>query len=276
MTDGRKVWSRQAYADFGALEGYFGAGSTPIVAGDRLLVNVGSRRGAGLVAFALETGETVWKATNDGASYSSPTSATIDGLTSVVFVTRENVVGIDPKSGAVRFSFPFGRRGATVNAATPLVLGDRLFVSAAYGVGAVLADIRSGGFRKIWANDRTMSSQYSTCVYHEGYLYGTHGREDVGVAKLRSIEAATGKIAWSVDDFGVASIIFADEKLLIMKTSGELILAKPSPDGFKKIASARVSTNITRALPALSVGRFFLRDQAPDGGTLICLEVGQN
>ncbi len=99
-------------------------------------MNVGGRKGAGIVAFSLTDGKALWKATNDAASYSSPMAATIGGKRQVIFVTRLNVVSVDPKTGKVLFQFPFGQRGPTVNAANPLVFGDHLFVSSSYGVGA--------------------------------------------------------------------------------------------------------------------------------------------
>src|SRR5690606_38902935 len=179
LKTGRKVWSRAAGADYHAQEGYFGAGSTPIVADGKVIVNLGGRDGAGIVAFALDTGKTVWQATDEAASYSSPTLTTLDGQQLVIFVTRLNCVALDPASGQVRFRFPFGQRGPTVNAATPLVFeNNRLFVSAAYGVGAVLAEITPQAAKTVWANDESMSSQYATCVYRQGHLYGIDGRED--------------------------------------------------------------------------------------------------
>ena len=53
-------------------------GMVTVVEKDLVLVNVGGRD-AGIVAFALDTGKEVWKATQDQASYSSPVLATIDG-----------------------------------------------------------------------------------------------------------------------------------------------------------------------------------------------------
>src|SRR6185295_9030292 len=102
------------------------------------------------VALDLASGRTLWKSTDELASYSSPAAATIDGERHVVFVTRLNVVSVDPHSGNVRFRFPFGARGPTVNAATPLVLGDHLFVSSSYGVGARWAKIDKGGAKELW------------------------------------------------------------------------------------------------------------------------------
>ena len=276
LETGKKQWSRNTYADFDGDEGYFGAGSTPIVADNKLLVNVGGRNGAGLVAFQLDTGETAWKATDERASYSSPTTATIDGRPAVIFVTRMNAIAVDPRDGGVLLRFPFGRVGPTVNAATPLVFDGKLFLSSSYGIGAVMARIGSDRLEPLWSNDNVMSSQYTTCVYEDGYLYGVDGREDVGGARLRSIDARNATVQWTVEDFGVGHLILADHKLLILRVDGHLLLAEASPKAFQKLAEATVCDHVTRAMPALSRGRLFIRSNQPDGsGVLKCLVVGR-
>jgi len=271
---GAKIWSRDLYTEFRAPEGYFGAGSTPIVAAEKLLVNVGGRD-AGLVALDLATGDIVWNATTEAASYSSPTQAEIGGRTHVIFVTRLNVVSIDPRQGTEHFRFPFGKRGATVNAATPLVHGDRLFVSAAYGVGAKMARVTSDGAQVLWENDSVMSSQYTTCVWHKDHLYGSHGREDYGNGELRCVAAATGELNWSVPGSGVANVILCGDQLLALTTDGELYLAPADPIAFRPSARARVSNDTTRALPALANGRFYFRENASEGGRLVCLKLAE-
>jgi outer membrane protein assembly factor BamB len=274
LDNGTPLWSRDTQSDFDAREGYFGAGSTPIVAGDRLLLNVGGN-GAGIVAFNLRDGSGVWKSTEEGASYSSPTAARIDDEDYVIFVTRLNAIGLDPRNGQVRFSFPFGRRGPTVNAATPIVVGDHLFVSASYGVGSRWVQIQDGQATSVWANDETMSSQYSTSVFYEGFFFGVHGREDLGVAELRCFEASSGEVQWRETGFGVASLILVEGRLLILTTEGMLLLADASPSAFGALAETRVSTHITRALPALSNGRFLFRDNDGRAGTLHCLQLSR-
>lgn len=274
LADGKKRWSRAAYQDFDGQEGYFGAGSTPIVAANKLIVNVGGR-GAGLVAFDLQTGETLWQATDDDASYSSPCLATIDGQQMVIFVTRLNTVAVDPETGKVRFQFPFGQRGATVNAATPLVFDDHLFVSASYGIGAKLSRIANGQAQPLWANDDSMSSQYSTCVHYDGFLYGTHGREDYQNGELRCIEADTGKVRWTKPGFGVAHTILVGGQLLLLTVEGGLRLATATPTAYEELATASISNNITRALPAFANGRLYFRDNGSRGGHLYCLQFGE-
>ncbi len=269
-SDGAKVWSRAVNEEYRAPEGYFGAGSAPLVVGDRVLVNVGGRDGAGIVAFSLTNGETLWKKTDEDASYSAPTIAKIGGKQRAVFVTRYNTLALVPETGEVTFRFPFGKRGPTVNAATPLVFDDLLFVSASYGVGAVAARIENAKATELWRRDDVMSSQYVTCVHHGDFLYGVDGRQDLGVARLRCFEPRTGKVRWTEENFGVASLILAGDLVLALKTEGQLVLFRANPERFEQLAEAKVFDDIAQALPALSRGRLYVRDAK----TLKCLEVG--
>jgi outer membrane protein assembly factor BamB len=273
LSDGEIRWSRDLYKDYGAPSGYFGAGSGPIVEGELLLENVGGKQGYGLVALDRTSGQTIWHQTDEQASYSSPVAATLGNQRQVIFVARMNVVSIDPRTGAERFRFPFGMRGPTVNAANPLIVGTNLFVTASYGVGAKMAAISPDGAKVIWENDDSLSSQYTTPIEFHGNLYGIHGRQDVGVAEMRCIELATGAIRWSQTGFGTANLIGVDDKLLVQKTDGELLLVRADPDHFMSLATARIfpEGSVVQALPALADGRLFVRDEK----TLIAVQVGR-
>jgi outer membrane protein assembly factor BamB len=271
LDSGRKLWTRGLYEDLDGDEGYFGAGSTPIVAGGKLLVNVGGR-GAGIVALDPATGKTLWQATDEAASYSSPAAVKVGGKEQALFITRYNCVLADPATGKTTTLLPFGKRGPTVNAATPLVLGDRMFLTSSYGVGAVLTSVRAPA-ESVWANDETLSSQYATPVEKEGFLYGIHGREDVGVAELRCVEAATGKVRWSQKGYGVAHLILAGDKLLLQTSEGRIALAAADPAKYRELASFQLTREPARALPALANGRLYVRSGS-GGGEVVCLEVG--
>ncbi|MEX0711628.1 MAG: PQQ-binding-like beta-propeller repeat protein, partial [Pirellulales bacterium] len=160
LEDGKVLWSRDLFKDYvsAAEEGFFGAGSSPLVEGDKLLVNLGGgRASAGIVALDLDTGKTIWKATDEEASYSSPVAATIGGRRQAIFVTRYHVVSLDPKTGDAIWRIRFGARGPTVNAANPLVLDGHVFVSASYGVGALYADVRHAEPKTVWKSDKVKS-----------------------------------------------------------------------------------------------------------------------
>lgn len=270
LKTGDELWSRATHEEFSAQEGYFGAGSTPIVEGEALLVNVGgSREKAGIVAFDVRNGKTIWAATDEQASYSSPVAATVDGARHVIFATRLSAVSVDPKNGAVRFQFPFGARGPTVNAANPVVIGDKVFLTASYGVGAVLAQIGRGGAETLWREDDLLSSQYTTPVAVGKVLYGIDGRQDLGVARLRAIDVDSRRVLWTEEGFGYATLIEADGKLVIVKTDGELVLAEANPKRFVLLARTRLFSDTTRALPALADGLLYARN----GKTLKCVDL---
>lgn len=268
---GEPVWERDTHGDFAAPEGYFGAGSTPIVEGDLVIVNVGGRReNAGVVAFDRLSGKTKWAATMEAASYSSPIAVTIDGTRQLIAITRLKCISLDPETGKVRFEFDFGARGPTVNAASPVVLGDRLFVTAHYRVGAVYGTISADGFEETWRSDDVLSSHYTTPIAHEGKLYGIDGQERLDPGTLRCVDPATKRVLWSVDDFGYAGLVRAGDLILAMQTTGDLVLFEANPEKYVERARARVAKSTSRAMPALANGLLYVRD----GETLRCLRVG--
>jgi outer membrane protein assembly factor BamB len=260
FASGNKLWAVDTRRDFSVAKGYFGAASSPVVDGDRLLLNVGGRN-AGIVAFDVATGKTVWTATSDEASYSSAVVAEIAGQRTAVFFTRTGLVALDPDNGAVRYQHRWRARvAASVNAATPLVIDDRIFLSASYGTGATLLQIAKGAVKPVWAGDESLSNHYSTSIHREGYLYGFEGRQEFGQS-LRCIELATGKVMWNVDGFGAGTLLIAGDLLVITRESGELVIAPASPKAFQPAARAQLMPGIVRAYPALSAGTLFVRNE---------------
>ncbi len=270
LADGSKIWTNDTHAEFKTSEGYFGAGSSPIVEGDKVIVNIGgAKAGAGIVAFSLESGKPLWKQTNENASYSSPVAVTVNGIRHVIVETRLTTVSLNPDNGAIRFEIPFGMRGPTVNGANPTVVGDRLFMTASYGIGAVFAKIGNASLDKLWESNDLISSQYATCIADGGVLYGIHGRDDQGQASLRCIDPDKQRVLWEKEDFGYATLVFAGGKLLAQKTDGTFVLLKASPMQYTELASAPIFNTKTFALPALASGRLYARDDH----TLKCLDL---
>lgn len=270
LATGAERWSRRTHREFAAAEGYFGAGGTPVIAAGNVIVNVGGRGDAGLVAFDLDTGGTKWQGTAEGASYSAAVAVAVDGAPHVLMVTRLSCLLVDAASGAVRWRFPFGQRGPTVNAATPVVIGgDRLFVTSAYGVGCVCAAFDREAARPVWQGAGPLASQYCTPLLVGEHLYGIDGRDDVPPADLVCVAAATGKEAWRERNFGYGTLVAADGKLLAAKADGELVLIRATPTGVETLGRCRPLAGTLRALPALAAGRLYLRDEA----TLMSLDL---
>jgi len=268
LDTGKRLWSEDTAQRFGVAKGFFGAAGSPLVEDGRLIANLGGKA-AGIVAFDAKTGKVLWAATDDGASYSSPVGATIGGRRLAVFLTRARLLGLDPANGRVIFQRPWrARQAASVNVATPLVVGDRVFVSAEYGPGAGVLRVNGETLTDVWTSDETLSNHYATSVYRNGILYGFHGRQEFGPS-LRAVEFDTGKVLWSQDQFRAGSIMVAGERLLIMREGGELILAAASPDAFTPLARAQILPATVRAFPALANGLLYVRNET----TLICLDL---
>jgi outer membrane protein assembly factor BamB len=268
LTKGTRVWSEDTMKRFNVAKGYFGAAGSPLVEGGRVIANIGGDK-AGIVAFDAKTGKVVWTATEDDASYSSGMAATIGGRRSAIFLTRDNLIGLDPATGSIQFQRRWRARiAASVNAATPLVVGDSIFVSAEYGPGAGVLRVEGAKLVDVWTSDEVMSNHYATAVYHEGVLYGFHGRQEFGPS-LRAVEFKTGTVKWNQDQFRAGSVTLVGDRLLVMREGGELILAPASPQGFKPLARAQVLPGVVRPLPAIADGFVYVRNH----NTLVCLDL---
>ena len=269
VDSGKKTWSVDVQAKFSSEGGFFGMACSPLIEGNAVILNIGGAKGAGVVAFDKTNGNVLWKATDDEASYSSPTAATIAGQRYVLVFTRAALVGLGPGDGKILFQFPWRARiRESVNAATPLVIDDLVFISASYQTGAALLRIGASGVTKVWSGDNILSNHYATSVYHDGMLYGFDGRQEYGPS-LRCVELKTGKVRWTQESFGAGSILVADKYLLIMGEKGQLICAPATPDGFKPIAQAQVMPFEIRAYPALAEGLMFVRSK----DKLVCLDL---
>jgi hypothetical protein len=211
----------------------------------------------------------LWTATDDQASYSSAVGATLGGRHLAVFLTRAGLVGLDPANGMVQFQRRWRARiAASVNAATPLVIGDLLFVSAQYGPGAAVMRVEGSTLTDLWASDDVLSNHYATSVYLDGHLYGFHGRQEFGPS-FRAVELRTGKVRWSQEQFRAGNVTLAGNRLLILREGGELIIAAASPEAFRPIARAQILPATVRAYPALADGFLYVRNE----NTLVCLDL---
>jgi outer membrane protein assembly factor BamB len=266
---GKRLWSVATREQFKAAKGFFGSASGPLVEGDKVLVNAGGSNGAGIAAFDKETGKAVWTATSDEASYSAPAAATIGGVRHALFLTRAGFVDLDPASGKVRYQMKWrSRNDASVNAATPIVAGDMVFLSASYGTGATVLQFTAGQWKQLWASDDKLSNHYATSVCRDGILYGYHGRQEYGPS-LRAVEMKSGKVRWSVDDFGAGTVTLAGDKLLVMRENGELQLAPATPEAYRPTSKARLLGGTVRSYPALADGLLYVRNEK----TLACFDL---
>jgi outer membrane protein assembly factor BamB len=264
---GKRLWNVDCREKLGARKGWFGIACSPLVENGRVFLNTGGTGSSAVAAFDSSSGKSLWKSGEDEASYSSPVTATLGGERLVLFFSRSGLLAVQPANGSVAFQFPWrSRDDASVNAATPIVVGNLIFLSASYGTGAVLLESNGTGAKKVWSSDEALSSHYTTSVYRDGFLYGFHGRQEMRPA-FRCVEFKTGKVRWSRENFGAGNVLLLNDTLLILTERGELIRAKAAPERWDEVTRAQILPAESRAFPAVADGRFYARSRAK----LVCL-----
>ncbi len=234
LTTGEERWSRDFNADLDIPRWFFGVGGSPVLY-DRphetplVIFAPGGQPNAGVVAVDAATGATVWqavgKATWDGAespdgpyqwtgeeqvvSYSTPTLATLRGEPHLLCLVRQGLVSLDPRTGAERFHYWFrSRKYESVNAVRPVVVGNRILLSAAYELGSVLLEVNASGdgVTEVWRKPDLLTCHWSTPVVHDGFIYGFAGRHE-REGELQCVDLATGELKWSEDGRDAAGAI---------------------------------------------------------------------
>ncbi len=267
LEDGRHLWSRSVRAMYKAEDGYFGAGSSPLAVGDKIIIACGGKKEGGVVCLGLQDGLPLWVGPGAEASYSSPILLpATDATPAIVFApTRLIAYGLHLDTGAKAFEFPFGQRGPTVNAATPIRLPDgSLFLTASYGIGACLAKPKGTGIDILYQGEPLLSSQYSTPVLVGKHLYASDGRADMGGATLKCIDPVAKKVMWEVGGQKVCHLIGIDQKILSVAVDGTWMIFEANPSKFTLVAEGSLGEGLYRALPAISTGTLVVRSSAPD------------
>jgi outer membrane protein assembly factor BamB len=270
LASGKRLWSVATMEKYGVEKNFFGAAGTPLVYGDLVMLNVGGKAGAGVVAFDAASGREKWKATSDEASYSSGITASLNGVPHAFFLTRNGLAALHLPSGKVAQQVRWRSRSrSSVNAASPVVVGDEIFVSASYGTGAAVLRAQGPVWQPLWESDEALSNHYATSVCRDGNLYGFHGRQEEGQV-LRCVEWKSGKVKWSVDSFGAGTVTLRNDRtLLLVRESGEVVEAEASPQAYKRLGSLHALPGVVRAYPALDGNTLFVRNEK----TLACVDL---
>ncbi len=252
---GKIVWSKNVLTEFGGSNIVWGISESPLVLGDKVLVNAGGP-GASIVALNKANGALIWKSQSDKAGYSSAIPVELNGTTQVVFFTASRAVGLDAKDG--RLLWEYGRPANSVaNVATPIARANRVFISSDYGTGGGVVEIKADNkAQEIWFT-KDMRNHHSSSVLIGDYLYGFSS------AILTAIRFDTGEIAWRDRSVGKGSLVFADGNLYCFSENGVVGLVEATPTGYKEKGRFRIAQgNLpTWTHPVVVGGRLYLRDQ---------------
>lgn len=261
---GRLLWKVDTLAQFRASNLFFGVSTSPIlIDGDRVVVMVGGK-GAGLVAFDTQTGRTVWQATDDPASYSSP----VRRGEQLIVLTGANLLGVST-GGEPLWAVPFKDK-LNESSTTPVVAGDIVLGSSVTAGALAVRLTRTDGrytAEPLWRNDK-LSCYFSTPVVVGEFVYMVNAAGPLlkPTIVLRCVELKTGRVRWEqklTARYHAAAVRCGpagQERLLLLDDTGNLSLVQPDPDAYRELARAKVCGE-TWAHPAVVDGKVYLRDE---------------
>jgi len=255
---GTVIWSTNLMDGLKAEMPTWGFSGSVFVEGNLCVLNAGST-GVGL---DKKTGKVVWFSGTDKSGYTTPVPLSAGSDSAVIMAVKADVVAVRVKDGKELWRFPW-KTQYDVNAADPILAGDKVFISSGYGHGAAVFDVSAKPPKQIWFN-KNMRNHFNGCVLWQGHLYG------VDESQLRCLDLATGEVKWTDKASGKGSLILADGKLIVLSEKGELLVADASPKEFKPLARAQVLGGRCWTSPTLANGRIYSRNAA---GDLVCVDV---
>jgi outer membrane protein assembly factor BamB len=275
MRSGDLIWERDLRKDYDVPQGLFPFGHTPCVDGPRIIVNAGGlKKKAGVVALDRETGQTLWTATDHGASYATPVVATIHDERHALVFTAKGLVSLEPETGRERWSIDWGVQESEdrVNAVTPLVYGDLVLLSAGPGPGNLCLRILPDGTAvKVWEHHRSLDSQFNNQICLDGYVYGYTSIRNRSAAFV-CLDLLTGKVRWEWEsDLSRGSGLAVQDRLILFGEHGQLASLEVNPDA--PVVLSRTEKPLLAkpcySMPGLHRGRLYLRNEK----RVLCLDL---
>jgi outer membrane protein assembly factor BamB len=286
LKTGQVIWKRDIQADFKVPQDFFGTAATPLLEGNNLIINVGAPGGPAIAAFDKLTGKTVWqtKGIDWGPSYSTPVAATVHGKRRVfVFAGGESkppsggLIVLDPANGNIETTFPWRSRSyESVNASSPVVVGNQVFLSASYRTGSALLNLLPNGKHEVGWTTPEFGTHFNTAVHKDGYLYMFDGRNEPD-ASLICVELKTGKVMWRAelewDEPALGrklstyrgTLLSVDGQFLALGELGHLLWLDLTPQGYKEVRRAWLfAARETWSAPVLSHGLLYISQHSRD------------
>ena len=273
VTTGEILWKKNFPQEYNTKTALWGYSSHPLVDGDNLICIVGGE-GTHAVAFDKNTGEQKWAAlTAPEQGYSPPTIIEAGGVRQLMLLAPNAVTSVDPVTGKEYWSVPYTATNGSI-IMSPVVDGDLLYVGG-YSNQSLLLKLAEDkpAAEIVWANKgQEAISPINVQPYTEnGNLYGFDQK-----GTLRAVELAAGKRLWETSEpvserpanSGTAFIVRHGDVRWMFNDSGDLVIAKITPEGFEELDRAHVieptndafNRRVVWCAPAFANKRAYIRN----------------
>ena len=253
--DGEVEWDRELAKELDVKPPRWGFSASPLVLSDVVVVNLGL-----VVALDKEKGDVRWKSAKSyGDAYSTPADFVYDDSPSLAVFAGEGLVILRQQNGEELLFHPW-KTQYDINAATPVIADDRVFISSGLGRGGALLKLAGTKPEVVWET-KGMSNKMSGCVLWAKHLYGF----DESELKCFDLD---GKEKWRARGVGDGALICAGGRLICTSSRGELVVAEATPNEYRELSRAKVmDEGVFWTTPVISKGRIYLRSSS---GKLVC------
>jgi outer membrane protein assembly factor BamB len=234
LNDGTIVWRRNV-KDEGGEAPKWGLASSPLVLGEHVLVQGGGSPRS--IAYNKLSGEVVWKSGKGDAGYAPIVPVRLGDTPAYLVFHGTGLAAVTADTGRELWNMvwktPFG-----VNATTPLVSGNQVFITSGYKKGARLLKVSDTGYEVLWTN-KVIAAHHSDGYILDGFYYGYSGQSIQNKGAFKCIELAGGTEKWSTNEMGCGTCTYVDGHLLCIDIKGNLYLMRPDPEKFVKVTELR-------------------------------------
>jgi outer membrane protein assembly factor BamB len=281
LSSGRVVWEKELKKEY-QLESapYWGFAAHPLIDGDTLYCVVGGE-GSVAVAFDKESGRERWRSLSAPVQgYCPPTIVEAHGIRTLLIWHSLAINGLNPKTGEVYWSFDLAP-AYEMPIIAPIQSGNLVLATALQGTSLLIElGTEPTAAKEVWRGGG-IHSDHNPPLIIDGHIYGVSER-----GQLKCCELQSGKEVWESlatanngrpVNSGTGFMVHGDGKFFMFIETGELIIAKLTPEGCEELDRAQVlqptsrtgSRQVVWSHPAFVGTRMFVRND----NELVCVEL---
>ena len=256
---GKKVWSVDMKAKFGARLPTFAIAEAPVIYDNKVYFTPGGEN-TSIVALNLVTGETIWesKTTGEESSYCSPLLFDYKNKKYLTTSLTGNLIGIDANDGTLLWKIPQVNT-YNIHPNTPMYKDGFIYSLTGYKGGGVMLKLSDDGksVTELWRN-KTLDNQMGGAIWIDNHIIASGHEND---RNWQCLNAKTGEVIHKSNAIGKGVVIYADGLFYCYSESGELGIVELNETGFALKSKFRILLGSDQhwAHPVIDKGVLYLR-----------------
>ncbi len=282
LADGKVVWEKDLKSEYGLESApHWGFAAHPLIDGETLYCVVGGE-GSVAVAFDKTSGKEIWRRLSAPVQgYCPPTIVEAHGYRTLLIWHSKAINGLDPKTGEVYWSFDL-EPAYEMPIIAPVQSGNYVLATALQGTSLLLElGTEPTSAKEVWRGGG-IHSDHNPPLIEDGHIYGVSERGQLQCCELQSGKAVWESLATANNgrpvNSGTGFIVQGDGKFFMFIETGELILARLTPEGCEELDRAKIleptsrtgSRKVVWSHPAYAGTQMFVRNDAE----IVCVELG--